>query len=1361
MRYIVHLSDLHIRAGDAGSSRYDEYSQVFVNTILAIRDIVTDMKLGPYDVGIVIAGDIFHNKTRIEAPGVHLFAQLLDGLSRLVHVYLIWGNHDIHQADIEGFSLLDAFSAFYDVGLSSRVTFMKSTGQYITEDGVCGFGTVNVKDVLDMGNTSGIRHRDIEFPSACEFPASVRYKVALYHGQVTPTDDVMFDSVSYRWFDGYDVCMLGDTHCQKVFEASTLLSPRLSSSVGHAHRADYHPTKGTDALVWGYSGSLIQQNYGETMHGHGFLFWDLETKRVKAYDVHNPVGYCAVEDTDGLSKTLDSFRGRLLPVLLNVRCVPDENLRSAIVRVCTKVEYGIEKVVFSGDIPRIPSSSETSPSKATVETPLHVDSFDSPESWIAYVEKQCKDGDVLRQHVDTWKMWLTDPSNTLVIDPMSVVDDGSCREKLAARNAKLSAIIQKMCVSGAKKRCKSFSLTYVQWNWLMCYGEDNWVNFEEKRSKISMLAAPNAYGKSSFVDVVGVGLFGEGVLSGSSQGVLLRNISVSTSNAHKPSVRMCFVMEDGVTYEIRRAFVYSASTGATKSVAELYVTGGDNVVRLHSGKVAVDAWVKEHIGTSSMFAMSCVVSSNTGSFFSLKPTEQMSVLDAHFNMSAIQQFMEALDVARKDTKYMVDIMDSISRSNRPSLSSSNPNTNKRHQIKQEQEYLVMVRSKLDALTREHYEAFADVEKNSTIPIDHVSHAWMQVIPEMETMKLELEDGIEEILHLTSDMNIHVSQADYHDIKDVKDVKHVKDPVPFFYDVIHNIVDVTKKFRSHWKNPPPTPIDDAAISSLASHMSSTLLDNIDDEVHIKLEEAEENVKNMQDKLKDIDLALGKVLNDKKALKNGLDDDHKRLVDMDNLEDWCEEYKNIQESGERQKLAQGIKEIQSGMEARDARSAEIKRLRERLESLQCNIERMNTNAPPYNPECWACRQQGWKTKLDADMEEARTLYQKIEEASIVKTQHENDSNVLNDLNQLVARRNEISRMDVEAPAKLKLCQRRKMALEKQRELKDLDAKVEELVSVRDEVLQHLLEAQANIIHLKHVQRHDMLDGSLSSIVQNEIHKREERQKFDYDATLLVNALEDARLNKTKLDVMLKHVHAASRTVAFQDSTKKLESAKRKVEEAESRVARLQVELVAEEEMQRRTEEYGKCISSLETRHSVLQALMSTFSNYRAWVYSCQVLPALSQSVSNIMSMVCKNMCVRVRESEDSNGFSWTLVENDIRSVPLSKASGFQKLMLAISAKVATNNMGISSVQCKQLFIDEGFACCDTDNMSRVPEFLHGLAKWYDNVIVTSHLADVKEAAHVCINIRRDALGNSQIQCGSKVTPIPLAPRKSSKH
>lgn len=40
-----------------------------------------------------------------------------------------------------------------------------------------------------------------------------------------------------------------------------------------------------------YCGSLIQQNFGETVSKHGFLLWDIETKEIQEHDIETDYGF--------------------------------------------------------------------------------------------------------------------------------------------------------------------------------------------------------------------------------------------------------------------------------------------------------------------------------------------------------------------------------------------------------------------------------------------------------------------------------------------------------------------------------------------------------------------------------------------------------------------------------------------------------------------------------------------------------------------------------------------------------------------------------------------------------------------------------------------------------------------------------------------------------------------------------------------------------------------------------------------------------------------------------------------------------------------------------------------------------------
>jgi predicted MPP superfamily phosphohydrolase len=73
LTHIFHLSDLHIRNGDNMYSRYEEYKEVFKETITSIKNNIESLNLSLNDFIIVITGDIFHNKNVIGNYDIHKY----------------------------------------------------------------------------------------------------------------------------------------------------------------------------------------------------------------------------------------------------------------------------------------------------------------------------------------------------------------------------------------------------------------------------------------------------------------------------------------------------------------------------------------------------------------------------------------------------------------------------------------------------------------------------------------------------------------------------------------------------------------------------------------------------------------------------------------------------------------------------------------------------------------------------------------------------------------------------------------------------------------------------------------------------------------------------------------------------------------------------------------------------------------------------------------------------------------------------------------------------------------------------------------------------------------------------------------
>ena len=113
-----------------------------------------------------------------------------------------------------------------------------------------------------------------DYIKASDFKADT--KVVLYHGTVDRSKtDVGFSlpgKVTIDYFDGYDLGLIGDIHKRQYLNNEKTIA---------------------------YCGSLIQQNHGESI-GHGYLLWEVETKKSEYIEIPNDYGYYTIDIDKGI-----------------------------------------------------------------------------------------------------------------------------------------------------------------------------------------------------------------------------------------------------------------------------------------------------------------------------------------------------------------------------------------------------------------------------------------------------------------------------------------------------------------------------------------------------------------------------------------------------------------------------------------------------------------------------------------------------------------------------------------------------------------------------------------------------------------------------------------------------------------------------------------------------------------------------------------------------------------------------------------------------------------------------------------------------------------------------------------------------
>lgn len=258
--YVYHIADIHIRND---MSRVDEYREVFMNFVSMLKK---ESKEVLDESIIVILGDIL-DKSNITSVVSRLFKEVLAEMSSVMPVIFIAGNHDLSNEYGLYEDGLD--SIMYNiVGYNERIFYLIGSGAYK----ICNiiFGLSDIRDNRANSDDFNI------YPSNKIISASNETKIGLYHGGINDcimqNNNNMKCNINNKSFEGYDIVMLGDIHKHQFMNASKTIA---------------------------YSGSLIQQNYGEDLNNHGYIKWDINRRTGEFIKVKNDYGFINIDLING------------------------------------------------------------------------------------------------------------------------------------------------------------------------------------------------------------------------------------------------------------------------------------------------------------------------------------------------------------------------------------------------------------------------------------------------------------------------------------------------------------------------------------------------------------------------------------------------------------------------------------------------------------------------------------------------------------------------------------------------------------------------------------------------------------------------------------------------------------------------------------------------------------------------------------------------------------------------------------------------------------------------------------------------------------------------------------------------------
>ena len=559
---IFHCSDIHIR----NLKRHKEYKEVFIHLRKEIRARKTKNSV------IFVGGDIAHSKTDMSPELISLVSDFLKYLANIAPTIVIPGNHD---ANLANKSRMDVLSPIIDNLNHPKLHYIKQSGIY----NIAGIDFVHMS-VFD-------EHEN--YIKASE--STAKCKVAMFHGPVNQSvTDVGYvvnnRSITLDLFEGYDAVLMGDIHKYQILQKRNKKEKR--------------------PIVL-YPGSLIQQNHGETLKGHGMVIWDTATWKHEFVEIGNEYGYYTLRVNDGIVPAVKD-----MPTRPRLRVMVSNTSNSDIKRVITD----IKKIYKVQEFTLIRTDTMTS-SNQSIQTNLLFDLND--------IDFQNK---LIDDYIEDNGMLVDDETKSKIRDINRDLNTRLVEENIA-RN-----------------------LTWVphifKFDNMFSYGEGNIIDFT-KMSGMTGIFGPNAGGKSSIFDALSFCLFDK-----SSRAFKAEKILNDRRNQFKCSLH--FKIEN-TDYYIERTAKKNKKGDHVKVNVEFWTIDADTGEKVSLNgeeRRDTDRIIRQYVGSYEDFVLTSLsLQQNNALFIDKSQTERKDLLSKFLGLDVFDKLYNLAVEEIREKKYIL------------------------------------------------------------------------------------------------------------------------------------------------------------------------------------------------------------------------------------------------------------------------------------------------------------------------------------------------------------------------------------------------------------------------------------------------------------------------------------------------------------------------------------------------------------------------------------------------------------------------------------------------------------------------------------------------------------------------------------
>ena len=506
VRKIYQISDIHIRL----YKRHKEYEQVFKRLFQYIEESKTEESI------IVITGDVVHNKTDMSPEMIQLTSKFLKGCADLLPTALIPGNHD---GNLSNSNRLDALTPIVTSLNHPNLQYWKDSGVYKFQG--LTFSHFGIFD----GSDKWVYAKDIK--------GKDKYKIALHHGPVigSHTDLTNIETgVKVGIFDGFDLVLLGDIHSFQFLNEEKTIA---------------------------YPGSIIGQNYGESVDEHGIIVWDLPNKQGEFIKIKNDYGYVTFTLNDGKCE-IPSDLPKNLRVRLKYENSTNQQIEDWLKRLSKK--YNIVELIKQ-------------------KTLSAQDSLQSSEELLGNSRDPEFQNSIIKELLPTLNPDITKEEIQSVLD--------------------LNVETNKLLPIHSGNRNITWKPLKLEFSNMFSYGEGNEIDFGNLEGSYGIWAK-NAEGKSSLFDVLCFSLYDKTTRSIKGSHIL----NNQKSNFH---CKLGFEL-GGKTYFIERKGTKNEKTGAVKVDVNFWTFDEDgNEISLNGeDRDKTNYVIRDYVGTYDDFVMTAL-----------------------------------------------------------------------------------------------------------------------------------------------------------------------------------------------------------------------------------------------------------------------------------------------------------------------------------------------------------------------------------------------------------------------------------------------------------------------------------------------------------------------------------------------------------------------------------------------------------------------------------------------------------------------------------------------------------------------------------------------------------------------------------